>query len=29
MKQERVKIVTLKTIIENEVAMKHWLKQIN
>ena len=29
MKQERVKIVNLKTIIENEVAMKHWLKQIN
>jgi len=29
MKQQRVKIEDLKTIIENEVAMKHWLKKIN
>ena len=27
MKQQRVKINDLKTIIENEVAMKHWLKK--
>ena len=27
--QQRVKIEILKTIIENEVAMKHWLKKIN
>jgi len=29
MEQQRVKIEDLKTIIENEVAMKHWLKKIN
>ena len=29
MEQERVKIQDLKTIIENEVAMKLWLKKIN
>ena len=29
MEQQRVKIENLKTIIENEVAMKHWLKKIN
>ena len=29
MEQQRVKIENLKTIIENEVAMKHWLKKMN
>ena len=29
MEQQRVKIEDLKTIIENEVAMKYWLKKIN
>tara|TARA_B110001469_G_scaffold5219_1_gene5541 strand:+ start:12776 stop:14320 length:1545 start_codon:yes stop_codon:yes gene_type:complete len=29
MEQQRVKIEDLKTIIENEAAMKHWLKKIN
>jgi glycyl-tRNA synthetase len=29
MEQERVKIKDLKTIIENKVAIKHWLKKIN
>ena len=29
MEQQRVKIEDLRTIIENEVAMKHWLKKIN
>ena len=28
MEQQRVKIEDLKTIIENEVAMKHWLKEL-
>jgi len=28
MDQQRVKINDLKTIIENEVAMKQWLKKI-
>jgi glycyl-tRNA synthetase len=29
MEQQRVKIEDLRIIIENEVAMKHWLKKIN
>jgi hypothetical protein len=29
MEQQRVKIEDLKTIIENEVAMKYWLNKIN
>ena len=29
MEQQRVKIKDLKTIIENEVAMKYWLNKIN
>jgi hypothetical protein len=29
MEQQRVKIEDLKTIIDTEVAIKHWLKKIN